>query len=104
MTIHQTASILTRYKDALLFAQELQPRHIYKVKDVAKNVHERTVRRRIKKLTEIGLAQYNRGQFTIKQEVIAQPIGVLEKLVQENEMGFFVKINGGLVPVQYLPL
>jgi len=81
MTIHQTASILTRYKDALLFAQELQPRPIYKVKDVAKNVHERTVRRRIKKLTEIGLAQYNRGQFTIKEEVIAQPISVLEKLV-----------------------
>lgn len=81
MTIHQTASILTRYKDALLFAQELQPRPIYKVKDVAKNIHERTVRRRIKKLTEIGLAQYNRGQFTIKEEVIAQPISVLEKLV-----------------------
>lgn len=81
MTIHQTVSILTRYKDALLFAQELQPRPIYKVKDVAKNVHERTVRRRIKKLTEIGLAQYNRGQFTIKEEVIAQPISVLEKLV-----------------------
>lgn len=81
MIIHQTASILTRYKDALLFAQELQPRPIYKVKDVAKNVHERTVRRRIKKLTEIGLAQYNRGQFTIKEEVIAQPISVLEKLV-----------------------
>jgi len=81
MTIHQTASILTRYKDALLFAQALQPRPIYKVKDVAKNVHERTVRRRIKKLTEIGLAQYNRGQFTIKEEVIAQPISVLEKLV-----------------------
>lgn len=72
---------MTRYKDALLFAQELQPRPIYKVKDVAKNVHERTVRRRIKKLTEIGLAQYHRGQFTIKQEVIAQPINVLEKLV-----------------------
>ena len=81
MTIHQSTSILTRYKDALLFAQELQPRPIYKVKDVAKNVHERTVRRRIKKLTEIGLAQYNRGQFTIKEEVIAQPISVLEKLV-----------------------
>ena len=81
MTLPQTASILTRYKDALLFAQELQPRSIYKVKDVAKNVHERTVRRRIKKLTEIGLAQYNRGQFTIKEEVIAQPISVLEKLV-----------------------
>ena len=81
MTLPQTASILTRYKDALLFAQELQPRPIYKVKDVAKNVHERTVRRRIKKLTEIGLAQYNRGQFTIKEEVIAQPISVLEKLV-----------------------
>lgn len=81
MTLPQIASILTRYKDALLFAQELQPRPIYKVKDVAKNVHERTVRRRIKKLTEIGLAQYNRGQFTIKEEVIAQPISVLEKLV-----------------------
>lgn len=79
--LQQTSSILTRYKDALLFAQEPQPRHIYKVKDVAKNVHERTVRRRIKKLTEIGLAQYHRGQFTIKEEVIAQPISVLEKLV-----------------------
>ena len=27
------------------------------------------------------MAQYNRGRFTIKQEVIAQPISVLEKLM-----------------------
>ena len=81
MTQHQTASVLTRYKDAFQFAQELSPSPVYKVKDVAKYVHERTVRRRIKKLTEIGLAQYNRGQFTIKNEVVAQPISVLEKLV-----------------------
>lgn len=81
MTQHQTASVLTRYKDAFQFAQELPSGPVYKVKDVAKYVHEKTVRRRIKKLTEIGLAQYNRGQFTIKQEVIAQPNSVLEKLM-----------------------
>ena len=81
MTQHQTASVLTRYKDAFQFAQELPSKPVYKVKEVAKYVHERTVRRRIKKLTEIGLAQYNRGQFTIKNEVVAQPINVLEKLV-----------------------
>lgn len=77
----QEVSILTRYKDAVQFAQELPPRPVYRVKDVAKHVHERTVRRRIKKLTEIGLAQYNRGKFTIKREVIAQPIIILEKLI-----------------------
>jgi hypothetical protein len=81
MTQPQTTSTLMRYKDAFQFAQELPPSSVYNVKDVAKYVHERTVRRRIKKLTEIGLAQYNRGQFTVKKEVVAQPISVLEKLV-----------------------
>ncbi len=81
MTQQEMASILTRYKDALQFAQGLPPRPIYKVKEVAKCVHERTVRRRVKKLTEIGLAKYNRGQFTIKREVIAQPLIILEKLI-----------------------
>lgn len=80
MTQPQTASVLMRYKDAFQFAQELPPSPVYNVKDVAKYVHERTVRRRIKKLTEIGLAQYHRGQFTVKKEVVAQPISVLEKL------------------------
>ena len=78
--IQQDMSILTRYKDAIQFAQELPPMPVYKVKDVAKHVHERTIRRRVKKLTEIGLAQYNRGKFTVKREVIAQPLIVLEKL------------------------
>ena len=81
LTLQQTESILARSRDALQFAQELSPRPVYKVKDVAKDVHERTVRRRIKKLTRLGLAQYNRGQFTIKKEVVAQPVNVLEKLV-----------------------
>jgi len=79
--IQQEVSTLTRYKDAVQFAQELLPRPVYKVKDVGGYVHERTVRRRIKKLAEIGLAQYNRGKFTIKREVVAQPIIVLEKLI-----------------------
>ena len=79
--MQQERSILTRYKDAVQFAQELPPRPVYSVKDVAKHLHERTIRRRIKKLTEIGLAQYNRGKFTIKREVVAQPIIVLEQLI-----------------------
>ncbi len=77
----QEISVLNPYKDAIQFAQGLSPRPVYNVKDVSKHVHERTVRRKIKKLTEIGLAQYNRGLFTIKREVIAQPVIVLEKLI-----------------------
>ena len=79
--IQQETMSISAYKNALQFAQELPPSPIYRVKDVAKNVHERTVRRRLKKLIEIGLAQYSRGQFSIKKEVVSQPINVLEKLI-----------------------
>lgn len=79
--IQQETMSISAYKDALQFAQELPSRPIYRVKDVVKEVHERTIRRKIKKLTEIGLAQYNRGQFSIKKEVVSQPINVLEKLM-----------------------
>jgi len=81
MMQQETVSFVTRYKKALQFAQELPPSSIYNVKEVAKDVHERTIRRRIKKLVEIGLAQYNRGQFSIKKEVVSQPINIIEKLI-----------------------
>ena len=77
---YETMSILP-YQDALQFAQGLLPRPAYRIKDVAKKTHQRTVYRKIKKLSEIGLAQCHRGQFSIKSEVVSQPICVLEKLV-----------------------
>ena len=68
------------YQDALQFAQRLPPMPVYSVKDVAEKIHERTVRRKIKKLEEMGLARYGRGRFSIKREVVSQPIRVLERL------------------------
>ncbi len=78
--MQQEISLLTPYKDAIQFAQELLSLPVYNVQDITKNIHERTIRRRIKKLEELGLAKYSRGKFTIKR-VVSQPIFVLEQLI-----------------------
>ena len=81
MSLQQTTSLVRQARTAFDFAQKLPPRHIYNLKEVNIENSTKTSYRRIKKLTELGLANYKRGFFTIKREVIAQEIGILEKLI-----------------------
>lgn len=81
MSLQQTTSLLHQARDAFDFAQKLPSRPIYNLKELNFEFSERTAYRRIKKLSELGLVNYKRGYFTIKREVVAQEVGVLEKLI-----------------------
>lgn len=77
-----THRLLEQAEPALLFAQELPTQPVYTLKDweeVAGST--KTAYRRIKSLIPLGLATYNRGNFTIKKEVISQPLDVLKRLL-----------------------
>lgn len=78
-----TASFLQKYKDAISFAQELPPSPVYVINNLPASIiiSQKTIRRRLKQLEEIGLADYNRGKFTIKREVVSQPQIVLQKIL-----------------------
>ena len=80
--IEDIAGVLEKVAPALLFAQELPPRPVYTLKNL-KTVNEstKTAHRRIKSLLPLGLATYNRGKFSIKKEVVSQPINILKKLI-----------------------
>ncbi|GFN40553.1 MAG: conserved hypothetical protein [Marine Group I thaumarchaeote] len=82
MTVNES-SLLERAAPGILFAQELPPRAIYSIKQHGVEVagSEKTAYRRIKPLIQLGLANYNRGQFEIKKEVVAQPLNVIKKLL-----------------------
>ena len=81
--MQECTSILENAKDAIRFAQELPPSPIYNVKNLEKtvSVSAKTIKRRLHHLEELGLANYNRGKFTIKSEVISQPYIVLQKII-----------------------
>lgn len=66
----------------LLFAQELPTRLVYNVKQHGAEIagSEKTAYRRINSLVPLGLATISRGQFSIKKEVISQPINVIKKM------------------------
>ena len=83
MNTQESTSILEKAKDAIRFAQELPPSPIYNLKNLehTTRVSTRTIRRRLAHLEELGLADYNRGKFTIKREVISQPYTVLQKII-----------------------
>ncbi len=83
MNIQELANILDKAKDAIRFAQELPPSPIYDIKDLEKTVHVslRTIKRKLDQLVVLGLADYNRGKFTIKREVISQPYIVLKHII-----------------------
>ena len=81
MSLQQTTSLVRQARTAFDFAQKLPPRHIYNLKELDIEDSTKTAYRRIKKLSALGLANYKRGFFTIKREVVAQEIGVLEKLI-----------------------
>lgn len=76
-------NLLEMVGPGLLFAQELPPRPIYSIKQHGVEVagSEKTAYRRIKSLTQLGLANYSRGKFEIKKEVVAQPLNVIKRLL-----------------------
>lgn len=82
MMIEDEAGLLEKAAPALLFAQELPPRPVYTLNNL-KTIDEstKTAHRRIKSLLPLGLATYNRGKFSIKREVVSQPVNILKKLI-----------------------
>lgn len=83
MNIQESTSILNKAKDAIGFAQELPPSPIYNLYNLESTIHlsTKTIKRRIVQLESLGLADYNRGKFTIKREVISQPYIVLQNII-----------------------
>ncbi len=81
--MQECTSVLEKVKDAIRFAQELPPSPIYDLKNLGNtvSVSARTVKRRLVFLEELGLAEYNRGKFTIKREVVSQPYTVLQNII-----------------------
>ncbi len=79
----ENTSLLEWAASALLFAQELPTQPVYTIKHLGAEFvgSKKTVYRRIKSLIPLGLATYNRGNFTIKKDVISQPFDVLKKLM-----------------------
>lgn len=82
MNIHESTPILEKARDAIGFAQELPPDPIYNLKNLENvvNLSARTIKRRLVRLEELGLADYKRGKFTIKREVASQPYIVLQNI------------------------
>ena len=83
MSVSEFTATLEKAKDVIIFAQGLPPSPIYDLNDIkdTAGVSTKTVRRRIMRLKELGLADYYRGKFTVKREVISQPYLVLQSLV-----------------------
>ncbi len=83
MNVQESTTILEKAKNAIVFAQELPPHPIYNLKDLENivSVSARTIKRRLVRLEELGLADYNRGKFTVKREVISQPYMVLQTII-----------------------
>ena len=77
-----TEAPMREYMDAIAFAQGLPSNPVYALNGVPANtgVSVRTAKRRLQKLEELGLATYRRGTFSIKREVVSQPMGVLNML------------------------
>ena len=82
MNAHESTMTLKKARGAIVFAQELPPSPIYNIKNLKKivNLSARTIKRKLVHLEEIGLADYSRGKFTIKKEVISQPYTVLQDI------------------------
>lgn len=83
MNIQESTLILDKAKNAIGFAQELPPSPIYNLKNLKNTIRlsTKTIKRRIVQLEELGLADYKRGKFTIKREVISQPYIVLQNII-----------------------
>lgn len=80
--IHE-GGIIEKIAPGLLFAQGLDPRPIYSIKQHGKEMtgSEKTAYRRIQSLIPLGLATFHRGKFSIKKETVSQPLDVIEKMI-----------------------
>ncbi|NHI04340.1 hypothetical protein DYY67_1198 [Candidatus Nitrosotalea sp. TS] len=76
-------NLIEKVAPGLLFAQGLDPRPVYRIKQhgVKTAGSEKTAYRRIQSLVQFGLATFHRGQFSIKKEVVSQPLDVIEKML-----------------------
>lgn len=80
--MEDTMVLLEKIAPALSFAQELPPRPVYNLNNLKTiDASAKTVHRRIKSLLPLGLATYSRGNFSIKREVVSQPVNILKKLI-----------------------
>ena len=77
------SDLLEKIAQGLLFAQGLDPRPVYSIKQHGVKIagSEKTAYRRIKSLVPLGLATFNHGQFSIKKESISQPLDVIGKML-----------------------
>lgn len=77
------SGLIEKIAPGLLFAQGLDSRPVYSVKQHGIGIagSEKTAYRRIKSLVPLGLATFHRGQFSIKKEVVSQPLDVIEKML-----------------------
>ena len=81
MNTNEWTSKIAEAKSAIVFAQELPPSPIYDLRSLGRvGPSGRTIRRRLIRLAELGLAEYVRGKFTIKREVVSQPYPVLQSI------------------------
>ncbi len=82
MKMQEPVPVFEKASGAIGFAQKLPPRPAYNLRDVegAVNLSARTIRRRLAVLEEMGLADYDRGRFTVKREVVSQPYAVLRRI------------------------
>ncbi|MCH7969176.1 MAG: hypothetical protein IH841_08040 [Thaumarchaeota archaeon] len=81
--MENSVNLLENAASGLLFAQELPPRPAYSLKYLGEEFagSKKTAYRRIKSLIPLGLATYHQGNFSIKKEVVAQPLNILKKLM-----------------------
>lgn len=75
--------IIEKLAPGLLFAQELDPRPVYSIKQDGAKIagSEKTAYRRIQSLATYDLASFSRGQFSVKKETVSQPLGVIKKIL-----------------------
>lgn len=75
--------LIEKLAPGLLFAQELDPRPVYSIKQDGARIagSEKTAYRRIQSLVTYDLASFSRGQFSIKKETASQPLGVIKKIL-----------------------
>jgi hypothetical protein len=67
--------------DGLAFAQALEPKLVYDIKDAIPIAgSEHTVYRRLHLLASLGLANFKDGKFQINRGAAMQPLHVIEKL------------------------
>ena len=83
MSMDEYTPMLEKAMSSIGFAQMLPPSPVYDLNGMkgATGLSESTIRKRMARLKELGLADYKRGKATIKREVVSQPYAVLQRIV-----------------------